>query len=792
MSSPFSEPTQLVQIFGSYKSQVRGSLSSQPLSDRASEKRPLATKLMFDETMEPEPKLPRFNRDPFDNITGRKRFASENVIAMSSLQTENQDLLQRIKQLEADRAGDLANFTKLENRLKQTELSYKKERIEWDQKIEKATRLYKTELDKQSELVYKLKKVEGRREDREERHQENRRQSLDKTEALEAKVRSLRDSRSQLQEKASSLQAEVNRRPDTDRIAYAAQVEQFRNEIEDLRHDLGQAEAAKRSLQTRADEYKHVADELRQAKEENLRYRNQVDRLQSELEANREAVVQRHAMQDKLNQFQQMQSEMNSLRNRNKLLVETQGNIELLKEQIRDLTDAKARSERKAQDRDAIRAELEVTRQQLKCWLDLVAGVTPPEKRGELAQTGINTAREIIHNFQNREVELVHRQGELKNEISALEARLANTGKNTGQLNTELVKVKGEQAEQARLIKKLQRKLLLVTKERDSVKQILNSVEKEMTLSGNQWEQQKIISLEKTLDEYKAMVNMLMEREGVEGADTAPQPIPVPVDTAQLDALKQQLAEKEAECLRYELELERRAIKGDFNPADTKVLHFQQNPMSMAVERQRQEAENLQEENSALKARITLLEEGQTKDLTIMVGHKLEEGTSSKEVQDLKEQIKSSDLKNQRIMEMFKKTSKEFREVVLQTTGYRIDKSGENNYKLYPMYSEDKDSFLIFKHTQEEGIQLLESEFSLELSELMELHLEQYNSIPMFLAGIIMELFRRTQEGMEDDERSNEDDDDVDEEENEEDDDVASRSGESGADSDDVICVESD
>ena len=31
-----------------------------------------------------------------------------------------------------------------------------------------------------------------------------------------------------------------------------------------------------------------------------------------------------------------------------------------------------------------------------------------------------------------------------------------------------------------------------------------------------------------------------------------------------------------------------------------------------------------------------MLEEGQTKDLTIMVGHKLEEGTSSKEVQDLK------------------------------------------------------------------------------------------------------------------------------------------------------------
>ena len=38
------------------------------------------------------------------------------------------------------------------------------------------------------------------------------------------------------------------------------------------------------------------------------------------------------------------------------------------------------------------------------------------------------------------------------------------------ELEQELEKVKGEQAEQTRLIRKLQRKLLLVTKERDATK----------------------------------------------------------------------------------------------------------------------------------------------------------------------------------------------------------------------------------------------------------------------------------------------------------------------------------
>ena len=82
------------------------------------------------------------------------------------------------------------------------------------------------------------------------------------------------------------------------------------------------------------------------------------------------------------------------------------------------------------------------------------------------------------------------------------------------------------------------------------------------------------------------------------------------------------------------------------------------NPLSAAVEKEERQKEELQKENEALRARVNLLEEGQTKDLTMMVGHRIEEGVSSQEVVELKEQLKSSDLKNQRIMEMFKKTSK--------------------------------------------------------------------------------------------------------------------------------------
>jgi hypothetical protein len=39
---------------------------------------------------------------------------------------------------------------------------------------------------------------------------------------------------------------------------------------------------------------------------------------------------------------------------------------------------------------------------------------------------------------------------------------------------------------------------------------------------------------------------------------------------------------------------------------------------------------------------------------------------------------------------------------------------------------------------------MLESEFSLELVDLMEVHLEQHNSIPMFMAALIMDLFSKS------------------------------------------------
>ena len=94
-------------------------------------------------------------------------------------------------------------------------------------------------------------------------------------------------------------------------------------------------------------------------------------------------------------------------------------------------------------------------------------------------------------------------------------------------------------------------------------------------------------------------------------------------------------------------------------------------------------------------------------------------------------------------MEAFKKTLQNFREVVYQLTGFRIDVLADQKYRLLPLYAETSQDTLLFQKTGSGEINMLESEFYLQLGELMELHLERQNSIPMFLAGLMKMLWRR-------------------------------------------------
>lgn len=95
-------------------------------------------------------------------------------------------------------------------------------------------------------------------------------------------------------------------------------------------------------------------------------------------------------------------------------------------------------------------------------------------------------------------------------------------------------------------------------------------------------------------------------------------------------------------------------------------------------------------------------------------------------------------------MEAFKKTSQVFREVTCNLTGYQIDGlANSNQFRLTPIYAESTDDYLLFQRDESGEMHLLATPFSAQLTDLMDLHLRQQNSIPVFLAALLMDLFSR-------------------------------------------------
>lgn len=217
----------------------------------------------------------------------------------------------------------------------------------------------------------------------------------------------------------------------------------------------------------------------------------------------------------------------------------------------------------------------------------------------------------------------------------------------------------------------------------------------------------------------------------------------------EVDALRLKVEELEGERSRLEqekqvleMQMEKLTLQGDYNQSRTKVLHMSLNPISMARQRQHEDHDRLQEECERLRGLVHALERGGPIPADLEAASSL---PSSKEVAELRKQVESAELKNQRLKEVFQTKIQEFRKVCYTLTGYQIDVTTESQYRLTSRYAEHQTDCLIFKATGPSGskMQLLETEFSRSVPELIELHLLQQDSIPAFLSALTIELFSR-------------------------------------------------
>ncbi|CAL4125588.1 unnamed protein product, partial [Meganyctiphanes norvegica] len=446
-----------------------------------------------------------------------------------------------------------------------------------------------------------------------------------------------------------------------------------------------------------------------------------------------------------------LESEVSKLRQENKMLKETQSNTQLLEEKLYGAQQQVSSLEQRCKLLTQTQAVSDAAKFRLKDYEEILM----TELDFHSVPTALE-AQQVIRSLQRGDRDLNKSIDTLRASHKSIEESRNANFEEFKILKAKLEKQQQNTEHNANLIKRLQRKLMLITKERDSLKGVLTSYESEVTINHSQVSQDRIMKLESQLAAYKEEIHRLEEelesalKSVVEGTSPAKIPHKDPADADKIKELEKKVLElqvqmeslnNEKEVL--ELRLESRALKGDYDPTKTKILHFENNPLAKARENRENEIEHLRTENEKLMERIRLLESGDNFNLTQRVGAKVTgEGASSQEVLELQEKISSMETRNQRLMEAFKSKSKEMREAVYRLTGYRVDLI-DNQYKLLNMYADSPEDVLMFEMTSNGELQLMETEFSSGLDDLIDAYLRHEHSYPAFLSAITLDLFAR-------------------------------------------------
>nr|CAD7405661.1 unnamed protein product [Timema poppensis] len=482
--------------------------------------------------------------------------------------------------------------------------------------------------------------------------------------------------------------------------------------------------------------------------------------LEHELDEFKDAVVLAKCNRDKLLHYAELEKEIQILREHNKKLKDTIGNKLLLEEQVENLKSRESLMEEKDQEMVHLQTEHAQLQRLLIEWQSVSQEHCADRSAAPAA------IKKLIIELQHKELLLSAEKGQIASNLKTLEKKQSSL---TLEMEEALKKAQKHEAikeQQASLIRRLQKKLLLVSRDRDYYRSQLDIYEKDDTMTSaptlsNSQQQQvqqlqtRLEAQESSLNSYREMVEQLekdlkQSHSIMGGIELVEKLAAVEEERDKLQAKVETLYAKQ---MKLEEHLEKSAM-GEINAGSNsetgmQTIHFKMNPFSLSLEKQSETMKQLKEDNEhlqakcdQLKARLEVLEQGQMQDVTRIVEGQLA-SCSAQEVEDLRNQVKSYDLKIQRLKEAFKTTSQEYREACYMLLGYRIDRVHHNQYKLSNMYAESPNDYLMFKLTSGGSLDLLATPYSETLMDFVELHLEHQHSIPLFLSAITVDLFTK-------------------------------------------------
>lgn len=667
---------------------------------------------------------------------------------------QNMQLEERAEQIRSK-----SYLIQVEREKMQMELSHKRARVELERAASTNARNYEREVDRNQELLARIRQLQEREATAEEKMREQLerhrlcKQSLD---AASQQLREREDGLAAARETISSLKGRVSELQ-LSAMDQKVQVKRLESEKQELKEQL---ELQQRKLQ----EANQKIQELQASQEERTDQEQKIKDLEQKLCLQEQDAAVVKSMKSELLRLPRMECELKRLREENTHLREMRETNGLLTEELEGLQRKLGRQEKMQEALVDLELEKEKLLAKLQSWekLDQTMGLN--------LRTPEDLSRFVVE-LQQRELALKEKNNSITSSARGLEKAQQQLQEEVRQVSAQLLEERKKRETHEALARRLQKRNALLTKERDGMRAILGSYDSELTqaeyspqLTQRLWEAEDMVQkVHAHSSEMEAQLSQALEELGVQKqradtlemelkmlrAQTSSAEASFPFCKEEVDALRLKVEELEGERSRLEqekqaleMQMERLTLQGDYNQSRTKVLHMSLNPASMARQRQREDHDRLQEECERLRGLVHALERGGTIPADLEAASSL---PSSKEVAELRKQVESAELKNQRLKEVFQTKIQEFRKVCYTLTGYQIDVTTESQYRLTSRYAEHQTDCLIFKATGPSGskMQLLETEFSRSVPELIELHLLQQDSIPAFLSALTIELFSR-------------------------------------------------
>ncbi|XP_063270427.1 mitotic spindle assembly checkpoint protein MAD1 [Prinia subflava] len=707
------------------------------------------------------------NTTVFSTLRSLNNFISQRMEGVSGLATPGscqsslQMQYQQRMQLE-EQAGQIHSKSQLlqvEREKMQMELSHKRARIELEKAANTNARNYEREADRNQELLTRIKQYQERETEAENKLKEQMEMNKSYKKSMETMSKKLQEKESKLAEanetitvlkgKISELQWNVMNQE----MQMTSQDSEKQELMEQLDVEKKKWQEASQQIQTLQASQSLLAE-----------YEQKIKDLEQKLSQQEHDALIVKNMKAELARFPKMERELRQLREENAYFREMKENNGLLKEEVESLQRKLERYEKVQAQLVTVELENEKLLGKLQSWEKL------DQSTGLNIRTPDDLSRQIVA-LQQRELALKEQNSTFMSSARMLEKARQQLQEEILGVQSQLLDEKKRREHQEALVRRLQKRVVLLTKERDGMRAILESYDSELTpaehspqLSRRMREAEDTVQklhahnaeleaqLSQVLEEvgnHKQRAEMLEVEMKVLKSQQCTAEQSTVITKEEVDTLRLKIEELEAERSKLaeenrslEMKLEKLTQQGDYDPSRTKVVHFSMNPMSLAKQQRKEEQQQLQEECERLRELVRVLKGGGS------ISGNLEEAggfQSPQEVAELKKQVESAELKNQRLKEVFQTKIQEFRKVCYTLTGYQIDITTENQYRLSSIYAEHQGDCLLFKASSSSGgkMQLLETEFSRTIRELIELHLLRQDSIPAFLSALTLDLFSR-------------------------------------------------